>query len=67
MQEYLNILLNDTNEFIGGGTYFEDDITTNLNQGDAIIHSSKTKHAGVEITEGKRYVLVFFIYIYKNI
>ena len=63
----INILLNDTNEFIGGGTYFEDDITTNLNQGDAIIHSSKTKHAGVEITEGRRYVLVFFIYIYKNI
>jgi len=63
----INILLNDPTEFIGGGTYFEDNITTKLNQGDVIIHSSKTKHAGVEITEGKRYVLVFFINIYKNI
>jgi predicted 2-oxoglutarate/Fe(II)-dependent dioxygenase YbiX len=62
----INILLSDTNEFTGGGTYFEDDIITHLNQGDAIIHSSQTKHAGVEITEGKRYLLVFFINIYKN-
>jgi hypothetical protein len=62
----INILLSDINEFTGGGTYFEDDITTYLNQGDAIVHSSKTKHAGVEITEGKRYLLVFFINIYKN-
>ena len=58
-----NILLSDINDFKGGGTYFEDDITVHLNQGDMIIHSGKCKHAGAEITEGKRYVLVFFINI----
>jgi hypothetical protein len=62
----VNILLNDPDEFKGGGTFFEDGITYHLNQGDAIIHSSKSKHAGIEITEGKRYVLVFFIDIYET-
>jgi hypothetical protein len=58
-----NILLSNINDFSGGGTYFEDDLTVLLNQGDMLIHSSKTKHAGIEITKGKRYVLLFFINI----
>ena len=57
----VNILLSDPSDFTGGGTYFEDDITIKLNQGDMLIHSSNSKHAGLEITQGKRYVLVFFI------
>jgi hypothetical protein len=61
----INILLNDPKEFIGGGTYFEDDITVQLKQGDMLIHCSKTEHSGLEITEGKRYVLVFFIDLFK--
>lgn len=60
-----NILLSDTNDFKGGGTYFVDGITTKLNQGDMLLHCSKTKHSGIKITEGKRYLVVFFIDI-KN-
>lgn len=59
----VNILLNDTSEFIGGGTFFIDDITTNVNQGDMLIHSGMVKHSGSKITSGKRYILVFFINI----
>lgn len=61
----VNILLSDITEFKGGGTLFEDGITMYLNQGDMIIHSGKSKHAGIEITEGKRYVLVFFINLFN--
>jgi hypothetical protein len=57
----VNILLNDTSEFMGGGTYFIDDITTKINQGDMLIHSGHVKHSGSKITSGKRYILVFFI------
>jgi len=59
----VNILLSDPTDFEGGGTYFEDEITTYLEKGDAIIHSGKTKHSGLNITKGKRYVLVAFIHI----
>ena len=59
----VNILLSDPANFVGGGTYFEDDITVTLEQGDMIMHSGKTRHSGLKITEGKRYLLVFFIEI----
>lgn len=61
----VNILLSDISDFTGGGTFFEDNLTISLNQGDMLIHSSKTKHAGLQITSGKRYVLVFFIDLYS--
>lgn len=56
-----SILLNDVNEFEGGGTYFDDGLTAYLNQGDMIIHSGKIKHSGLPITKGVRYLLVGFI------
>lgn len=57
-----NILLNNENDFEGGGTKFENnDEIIKLSQGDMLIHCSKKKHCGVEITKGKRYLLVFFI------
>lgn len=62
----VNILLSEKSEFKGGGTLFEDDITYYLNQGDMILHSSKSRHSGLPITEGKRYLLVFFINLYKK-
>jgi len=61
----VNILLSDPSSFVGGGTYFEDGITANLEQGDMIMHCGKTKHSGLKITQGKRFVLVFFIEIYE--
>jgi len=56
-----NILLSNHSNFEGGGTYFEDGITTYLEQGDILIHSSRTKHAGQRITKGERYILVGFL------
>ena len=58
-----NILLSDTNDFNGGGTYFDDGLTTHLEQGDILIHSSRIRHAGLPITKGTRYLLVGFINI----
>lgn len=58
-----NILLSDTNDFEGGGTYFDDGLTSHLEQGDILIHSSRIKHAGLPIVKGTRYLLVGFINI----
>ena len=58
-----NILLSDKNDFEGGGTYFDDGLTTHLEQGDILIHSSRIKHAGLPITKGTRYLLVGFLNI----
>jgi hypothetical protein len=56
-----NILLSDPSDFEGGGTYFNDETTSYLKQGDMLIHSGMIKHAGIQITKGKRYLLVAFI------
>lgn len=61
-----NILLSDTKEFDGGGTYFEDGITEFLEQGDLLVHCGKTNHSGLSITRGRRYVLVAFLNIIKK-
>ena len=57
-----NILLSNVLEFEGGGTYFDDGLTTRIEQGDLLIHSSQIKHAGLPITKGTRYLLVGFIF-----
>ena len=56
-----NILLSNTADFEGGGTYFDDGLISHLEQGDILIHSSKIKHAGLPITKGTRYLLVGFL------
>ena len=56
-----NILLNETNEFEGGGTYFEDGLTSYSEQGDVLLHSGLINHSGLPITYGKRYLLVGFV------
>ena len=62
----INILLSDTSAFDGGGTSFEDGIVTHLERGDMLIHNGKTKHSGVSITRGQRYILVAFIKVYNG-
>jgi hypothetical protein len=57
------ILLSDVNNFEGGGTYFEDGLTTRLDQGDILIHSGLIKHSGLKVTKGTRYILVGFVNI----
>ena len=56
-----NILLSNNSDFEGGGTYFDDGLTSKTEQGDLLIHSSKIKHGGNPITKGKRYLLVGFV------
>ena len=56
-----NILLSNTSDFEGGGTYFDDGLTAHLEQGDILIHSGRIKHAGLPITKGTRYLLVGFL------
>jgi hypothetical protein len=58
-----NILLSNTTDFEGGGTYFDDGLTSYSEQGDILIHSSRIKHAGLPITKGTRYLLVGFLNI----
>ena len=63
----VNILLSDPKtDFAGGGTYFEDELVVNLEKGDMLLHCGKTKHSGLSITEGKRYLLVYFVIIKKK-
>ncbi|GLD91603.1 hypothetical protein PINS_up000136 [Pythium insidiosum] len=57
-----NILLNPSKEFQGGGTYFEEtDSTVHIEQGDAVVHSGKVRHAGALVTSGRRLILVGFL------
>ena len=55
------LLLSDVCDFEGGGTYFDDGITSNLERGDILIHSGLIKHSGLPISKGTRYVLVGFV------
>ena len=59
----INILLSDTNDFEGGGTYFNDGLTSFLEQGDLLVHSGKVEHSGLTVTKGTRYIMVAFINI----
>lgn len=59
----INILLSDTKEFEGGGTYFNDGLTVFLEQGDVLVHSGKVKHSGLPVTKGTRYIMVAFVVI----
>lgn len=59
----INILLSDTKDFEGGGTYFNDGLTVFLEQGDVLVHSGKVKHSGLPITKGTRYIMVAFVVI----
>ena len=57
-----NILLNDSSEFDGGGTWFDHTSQTHhICQGDVLVHSGKLRHAGMPITRGERFILVGFV------
>ena len=58
------IALNDNYE--GGGTYFvKNKKIVNLNKGDVVIFCGQTRHGGLPVTEGVRYILPGFIYYGK--
>jgi hypothetical protein len=57
-----SILLNSPSEFEGGGVkYGIDGLVYYSGKGDMILHSRNAQHCGLEITKGKRYVLIFFL------
>jgi len=49
-------------DYNGGGTYFDAlRSVLHCSKGNMVMHSGNLKHAGVEITNGKRYILVGFV------
>ena len=62
-----NVLLNKAGAFAGGGTYFEAlDATYRGEQGDAVMHSGRLRHAGALVTRGERFVLVGFVDVVED-
>ncbi len=58
------IALNDS--YSGGGTHFsKKNVTIHLNIGDVIIFCGQTRHGGIPVTSGIRYILPGFIYYGK--
>ena len=62
----VNIMLNDDNQFEGGGTAFENDIGTGPRKpsrgaGHCLAHKSSERHAGAATYKGVRDILVFFV------
>ncbi len=56
------------NNYSGGGTHFiKQNKTIRLNTGDVVIFCGQTRHAGLHVTEGIRYILPGFIYYGKCI
>jgi len=61
-----SIMLSSSKDYEGGGTEFNDGIKVFLEQGDVLVHSGYVKHSGLEVTKGKRYILVAFTEININ-
>ena len=58
------IALNDN--YKGGGTHFiKQNRTVHLNTGDVVLFCGQTRHAGLHVTRGIRYILPGFIYYGK--
>ncbi|GKY99164.1 hypothetical protein MPSEU_000871900 [Mayamaea pseudoterrestris] len=58
------LLLSHSNEYQGGGTYFCDlDATVRLERGELLFHPGSLVHAGREITNGSRLLLVWFLHL----
>lgn len=66
----LNIALSSTDDYVGGGTYFEalenhNGLPLRVHKGHLLCHSSGVMHAGTGISSGERWVMVIFV-ISKN-
>jgi len=57
-----NIALNPSNDYEGGGTWFESlGDSVKIEQGEVCSHASGIMHGGHGITSGKRYIMVCFV------
>lgn len=59
-----SISLNDT--FDGGGVEFDDGSIVIQKPGELLLITHRDIHSAINITKGERYVIVFFINIYRN-
>ena len=57
----INLMLSSRQSYQGGGTQILDVGTVMLDQGEYLIHPGPLLHRGCEITQGTRYLLVFFV------
>ena len=56
-----NIMLSRSSSYAGGGTYFPDaNQTVRLEFGEFLIHPGNLVHGGIDITSGKRYLMILF-------
>jgi len=59
-------LLSDPKDYEGGGTYYETTGQTVMcGQGDVVFHCGKMRHAGKQITRGKRFILIGFFDVFS--
>jgi hypothetical protein len=70
----VNIMLNPTTDFVGGGTFFENQLLDGaipeplkpVDVGHALLHLSSDRHAGAATTQGIREILVIFLTAKKD-
>ncbi len=59
-----NIMMSRSNDYVGGGTYFPDaKATVKLEFGEFLIHPGNLVHAGVDIVQGTRTLMILFTHV----
>ena len=59
-----NIMMSRSHSYVGGGTYFPvAKATVRLEFGEFLIHPGKLVHAGVDITQGVRTLMILFTHV----
>jgi hypothetical protein len=59
-----NLALSRRSDYVGGGTFIVDvGRVIKLDRGEFLLHPGSLVHAGMDITEGTRYLLVTFAYL----
>ena len=62
-----NIMMSRSNTYVGGGTYFPDaKATVKLEFGEFLIHPGNLVHAGVDIIEGTRTLMILFTHVEEH-
>lgn len=59
-----NVMMSRSNTYVGGGTYFPDaKATVKLEFGEFLIHPGNLVHAGVDIVQGTRTLMILFTHV----
>eukprot|EP00985_Skeletonema_marinoi_P023670 scaffold15894_cov103-Skeletonema_marinoi.AAC.1 len=63
-----NIMMSRSNAYVGGGTYFPDaKATVKLEFGEFLIHPGNLVHAGVDIIQGTRTLMILFTHVEERV